>query len=632
MSLLERIVACRAEARAMPEHEIAVDVVFVMHVSARGWILEKICRSIAAQGRASYRMIYSERNDVITALLPRARCYVFAHYGIYCQALARHPELHAARLFVWFTHPDFARGIGAEEAVFALRLAERIFTANAAHAALLGALGVPRSRLLTVYGGADPALFRPKRRGGGKVGFVGAYYERKSPDTILGIVQAMPEVEFLLLGPDASAVENQGLLWSNYPRARALWALPNLEIVETGYDHYPAHFARLDVYVSVATLEGGPIPLVEALMSNTLPVVTRTGFAEELVTDGVNGFLLPVGVTVEAACAAIRAALADPDTDVAQGTGALSWAGFGQRIAEAIRAPLEGRFSILPGADPTSRRCLRQGWRAPAEDGGGAWQFAPAAVVLLPLAAGARLRRLEIALEAAAPVRPEDRLALGVLLNGVALRAFDIAAGASLVLRLEELAPDLSRPGEDNVLELRFLGDPAALPSDSQGPRVLRLQRISGETAGAVAATGPAVVAPPPETGGVLAYAFGPGGNGRDLPGLGWRDGGAAGLVLEAEDGHLLLPVPDGGGGALRIELDVALPASPTPHRLALTDGLQALEVALPTEAGPASIVQPYRASRGARLLRLEAEGRGLALGAIRVAVPDQPAGSPGSA
>ncbi len=42
-------------------------------------------------------------------------------------------------------------------------------------------------------------------------------------------------------------------------------------------------------------LEGGPIPLLEAMMSNVVPVATRTGFAPDLITHGDNGFIFEIG-------------------------------------------------------------------------------------------------------------------------------------------------------------------------------------------------------------------------------------------------------------------------------------------------------------------------------------------------
>jgi len=607
MSLMNRIAACKAEAPVLLDHQVAFDFVFVIHVSSRGWILEKICRAIADASLGSYHFIYSERNDVITSQIPRARCYFFAHYGIFAQALARHPELHAAQLFVWFTHPDFSRGIGPEEMVFALRHAERIFTANAAHARLLGALGVERARVETVYGGADPVVFRSKQRGAGKVGFVGAYYERKAPDTILGIVQAMPNAEFLLLGPDASSVENQGLLWSNYPRVRELRALPNLEIVETRYENYPAHFARIDVYVSVATLEGGPIPLVEALMSNAMPVVTRTGFAEELVTDGVNGHLLPVGTSVDEAVAAIRLALADVESDVGSAAAALSWQAFGLRIAEAMRGALPSPFLLTDRPDGQLRSLLRQGWRAPSAARIEA--YAPRAMLAVPLPAKANLTAVEITVEV--PPGHNEDVAVGLLLNGTALVAERRAGSGPMHLLARDIPATLSRADGENVLELRVL-DLAPGTPDAE-PCRLRLLQLGGEAS--ITTPGSPPVTPPPAT---PASAMEPPTKPASaLRGSGWVEEADGALRLEGGCGYLILPIGETGPVKVCVELDPT--GTSAPCHLNLTDGDGE------TSSGPVSgraVALSLLPTPGTRVLRLELDGADWVLRQVTVQHP----------
>ena len=81
-------------------------------------------------------------------------------------------------------------------------------------------------------GGADPSAFRSKRRGRGRIAFVGACYERKSPDLMLEVIRRMPDCRFLLIGPSPEEVENRMLLWSNWGRFRELAELPNLQIDE----------------------------------------------------------------------------------------------------------------------------------------------------------------------------------------------------------------------------------------------------------------------------------------------------------------------------------------------------------------------------------------------------------------
>ena len=68
-------------------------------------------------------------------------------------------------------------------------------------------------------------------------------------------------------------------------------SLPNFEYREASYSEYPQFYAELDVFVSASELEGGPIPLLESMMSNVVPVASDTGFAPDVIQHGQNGFL-----------------------------------------------------------------------------------------------------------------------------------------------------------------------------------------------------------------------------------------------------------------------------------------------------------------------------------------------------
>ena len=70
-----------------------------------------------------------------------------------------------------------------------------------------------------------------------------------------------------------------GRNWNQYALFEEMKALPNFTYEMAAYRDYPAIYANFDVYLSISSLEGGPIPLVEAMMSNAVPVTSRTGSA-----------------------------------------------------------------------------------------------------------------------------------------------------------------------------------------------------------------------------------------------------------------------------------------------------------------------------------------------------------------
>lgn len=272
----------RASRPAKPGQD-ALDLVAVVAEQNRGWVLDTIARQVVDHfdGDAALHYVPAPAAGERVPPLPPARTYFFTHYLIYRRHLE---DRHAAgaRTLVFYTHPRYTR----EEAPAVgelLRGCSLVVSMSGRIESLL-AIGVPRASIAVAIPGVDPGRFVPHGRGHGAVGLCSAYYERKSPDRIVEIIAAMPHRTFRLLGPG----------WRDAPVYERLAELPNFEHLELAYDDYPSFYAGIDVFVSPSSLEGGPIPLLEAMMANAVPVATRTGFAPDLVRDGENGFLCDV--------------------------------------------------------------------------------------------------------------------------------------------------------------------------------------------------------------------------------------------------------------------------------------------------------------------------------------------------
>ncbi|MBS0237767.1 MAG: glycosyltransferase [Proteobacteria bacterium] len=365
------------------EMEVMYDIVFVMNANSRGWILEKICKVIERESSLNCGYVYSERNDKLTYPLPKARAYFFAHYALAFSTMARVPEVFGADRFVWFTHPDVSKGMTLDDMGAMLNLCTHVFTPCSINRRLLALVGVDSSRISVPLGGADPDVFKPHTRGNGVVGFVGAYYPRKMPDKMLDLMRAMPDVEFILVGPGPDDVANRGLLWSSWSRFGELINLPNLTYVEASYDDYPRYFGEMDVYVSLSELEGGPIPVIEAMMSNVIPVATRTGFAEDVIDQGGTGYVIPIEADPATISYVIRQALARADVDVRTQALDYSWSNFARAILERMMPSAKEGVQTAIGQTQESHRFLRQGWHAP--DRSGAWMSASSARLKLPM-------------------------------------------------------------------------------------------------------------------------------------------------------------------------------------------------------------------------------------------------------
>lgn len=311
------------EARLMEERASPTyDLVFVMHAWWEPWVLHGICREI--ERHSGLRCVYHPWPS--DALPPPARAVFVSHYSLFPSLLEADPSLRSVPTLVWYTHPD-DHGIPEGELFRALRQATAVVAMCTLFRDHLISRGVDPRRAAMTLAGADPDLFRPHERGGGVVGFCSAYYPRKAPDRILEVTRALPQRRVLLVGRH----------WDYYERWAELRALPNFTYVEAEYAQYPALYRQMDVFVSPSRLEGGPIPLLEAMMSNVVPVASRTGFALDLIRHGENGFLFDVDAPGATVSALVEQAFGLP-SDVRSSVAHLSWARFTREVLGLLPA------------------------------------------------------------------------------------------------------------------------------------------------------------------------------------------------------------------------------------------------------------------------------------------------------
>ncbi len=136
----------------------------------------------------------------------------------------------------------------------------------------------------------------------------------------------MPHRKFLLLGSE----------WNKYEHFDELLALSNFTYAEAPYEDYPSNYDKMDVFVSPSRLEGGPVPLIEAMMSNVVPVASAIGFAPDIILSSKNGFLFELDDPIERICSLVEAAF-EIRTDVRQTVEHLSWERYARRLEEIFQ-------------------------------------------------------------------------------------------------------------------------------------------------------------------------------------------------------------------------------------------------------------------------------------------------------
>ena len=140
------------------------------------------------------------------------------------------------------------------------------------------------------------------------VGWVGRMTGVKDTDAVLEIVRAARERDIPAVlcmvgdGPDRDRLEQV---------ARDLGIARSTYFV--GYQSDVAGYYRLfDAFLLPSVNEGTPVSAIEALASGTPVVATRVGGVPDVVTDGVNGFLVEPGDT-EAAAERVAQLAGDPE-------------------------------------------------------------------------------------------------------------------------------------------------------------------------------------------------------------------------------------------------------------------------------------------------------------------------------
>lgn len=290
--------------------------VFVTHQNTKGWILDAICREIGSRQPDSWHVAYNPPK------LPDAENYFYSHYSLYLKHTRKNAkQIGSARNFVWYTHPREDSPEEIAELVEAFNKATRVIFACSQHLDLWLERGLKPEKGCVVLGGADPKLFQPHARMGKTVGISSSYYDRKNPDLLLELVRTQPGWSFILIGRN----------WEEYSGFEEMKNAPNFQYVTAPYADYPSWYARFDVLLSASTLEGGPIPLLEAMMANVVPVASRTGFAPDLIRHRENGYLFDIDANASDVATLIEAAF-DLKTDVRETVVDYSWDNFAAKI------------------------------------------------------------------------------------------------------------------------------------------------------------------------------------------------------------------------------------------------------------------------------------------------------------
>ncbi|MBU5613500.1 glycosyltransferase [Geomonas azotofigens] len=123
------------------------------------------------------------------------------------------------------------------------------------------------------------------------IGAIGSYYPVKGHrfllDAMVKVIKKEPRARLVVAG--------QGPLEKELLRQASNCGIED-KILITGYvDDTPALLSALDIFVMPSLSEGQPLALIEAAANGRCIVATAVGGIPEIITDGVNGILIPPG-------------------------------------------------------------------------------------------------------------------------------------------------------------------------------------------------------------------------------------------------------------------------------------------------------------------------------------------------
>lgn len=195
--------------------------------------------------------------------------------GLYFILFALRPRIH-----LLYTHTNHSP---TKSHLRLLNLTKKIIVLNLQEHFLLKESGVRNPEIIRQPTGVDFGRFLPasKKPPSQKVLLVANYAERKNPNLLLDVLREAVEFQFTLVGRG----------WESWEHFSALTQENNFSYQEFESKEYQKLIHEHYIFLSLSTQEGGPLPLLETMACNLIPVVSNVGYSTDLIQQGINGFL-----------------------------------------------------------------------------------------------------------------------------------------------------------------------------------------------------------------------------------------------------------------------------------------------------------------------------------------------------
>lgn len=300
------------------KNSIFSSITYVAREADKDWIFgAKVRRLAKFSGLQSNTYFHNRLRD-----LPDSDGYFFVFHQYFYRAMRHNPKILNKKNIVMFTHPNWTFSFSESHVIWCLNKADKVICLNSKVQRELIAAGLNAHKTELIHIASDPNFFYAHERKTGAVGFCSAFGERKNPEMVYQLVKNMPERKFYLIGR----------YWEQYEKYEEMKKMTNFIYYNNEpYETYPDLYTKIDIFISPSTLEGGPVPVLEAMLSNCFPIASKTGFCPDVISDGYNGFLFDVDADYQEVIRLIK--LADKKTiDVRKTALEHSWKNCSEKI------------------------------------------------------------------------------------------------------------------------------------------------------------------------------------------------------------------------------------------------------------------------------------------------------------
>lgn len=284
--------------RRRKEFNVRSGILLVSIFQNRNWVLGDFGRQIISRSKQVEQIwIFSAyaRNKKSKNLplrpLPLFEGYIFTYLTVFQAYLSKDAIKFRNRSIVLYLHNELEELGSIEEQLEVMKWAHAIYFMCSKDAQVFLDAGLDVSQVRLMYFAYDEKRLIPNPTSAPPrtVLLASKFGPRKGLSIFPSLVNTLKDWHFIVTGKG----------WEPFIEENALKLAKNFEYVpfkkRANYEIY----TRARIFLSLSNLEGGPVPLLEAMAMSLAPVVTNTGFASDLIKQGENGILLPINPSEE---------------------------------------------------------------------------------------------------------------------------------------------------------------------------------------------------------------------------------------------------------------------------------------------------------------------------------------------